>query len=567
MLGLGGEVCFKNDRPSLNGMDVMLQSLPQSAQGHRHVHLSGAICFGAVTLGQKQGPKSYSELGLSLCFQGSICNTPELLEELASQGVTLASDDIRNIIAGAFTLWGLDCFERLEGRFVIAIYEHLRGRFILARDVMGQEPVYITHDEAAGRVIFGTTLPMIARRDDVSGEIDPLSLNMYCSYQSAVPAPFTLLRAVKKLPAGCVATFDSDGTRSNHIFRSIPFDLHTEHESFEAEDWAAVVKDQLKLGFQKLATDDRPILLEIGEVGKLLQEHIGRPTSAYALSLEGYRDPHLAQLTENWDGDVQPIMLTRREVFEALPDALRAMSEPAPYSNGIYRFAAHQKLGVDGFLCVESHGLVEALGAHSWYQNLSGSNDLSRDYAKYVFDRDYGEFKRQISAPYLDEDFAQSFLTGYFDGDDAAQPLEKVLRFDLLNKVVEGPANWNTHYQHALGAESLRPFLSPAMVALLAAVPVDLKIGDKKLAKALIPDRPAAITAQRLPSLVQFLNGSICDFFYDVFHSQQARERQIFNTAYIDHLLDQPERHLTPTGGSKLLQAAVIELWFQTHGL
>lgn len=567
MLGLCGEVCFKDNRPSLSGMDVMLQSLPQLRQGFRNVHLSGAICFGAVTRDQKDGPKSFSELGLSIVLQGFISNKSSLLEELSSEGVSLASDDVRNIIAGAFTLWGLDCFKRFEGRFAIGIYEHLRGRLCLARDAAGQEPLYIAHDEAEGRLFFATSLPMIAKRDEISSDIDPVSLNLYCSYQSAVPAPFTLLKAVKKLPAGCVAVFEGQGERTNHIFRKISFASDADFEGFETAEWTALIHRQLERSLQHLDSMGRPLLVEVGEIGQLLQKHINRPTSAYAIHLEGYGDPRLDQLMEHWDGSAQQVTLGRRDVFESLPDALRAMSEPAPYSNGIYRFAALQQLGVEGQLAIDGHGLVEALGARSWYQHLASSNDLSRDYARHVFCLEPGDYKRQVSEHYLDEDFALSFLTGQFEMDHGAHPLDKVLRFDIMNKVIEGPAHWETHYHRALGVDNFRPFLSPDMVRLMGSIPSDLKTGERVLAKSLFPEKPAAITAQRLPSLVQFLNGSIRDFFQDVFHSQAARDRQIFKAGHLAQLLESREIIQTPTGGSKLMQAAMIELWFQAHGL
>lgn len=46
-----------------------------------------------------------------------------------------------------------------------------------------------------------------------------------------------------------------------------------------------------------------------------------------------------------------------------------------------------------------------------------------------------------------------------------------------------------------------------------------------------------------------------------------ARRRNIFNRSYVDRLLADPEGELTPKGHSKLWQVAVLEAWFQTHGI
>jgi asparagine synthase (glutamine-hydrolysing) len=41
----------------------------------------------------------------------------------------------------------------------------------------------------------------------------------------------------------------------------------------------------------------------------------------------------------------------------------------------------------------------------------------------------------------------------------------------------------------------------------------------------------------------------------------------LFNRSYIDRLLANPERELTPKGHSKLWQVALLECWFQAQGI
>ena len=43
--------------------------------------------------------------------------------------------------------------------------------------------------------------------------------------------------------------------------------------------------------------------------------------------------------------------------------------------------------------------------------------------------------------------------------------------------------------------------------------------------------------------------------------------RGIFKRGYVERLLADPERSLTPKGHSKLWQIAVLESWLQTHGV
>jgi len=54
---------------------------------------------------------------------------------------------------------------------------------------------------------------------------------------------------------------------------------------------------------------------------------------------------------------------------------------------------------------------------------------------------------------------------------------------------------------------------------------------------------------------------------HDVLDAPRARQRGLFNRAYIDRLLSNPEEELTPKGHSKLWQVAVLESWLQSQGV
>jgi asparagine synthase (glutamine-hydrolysing) len=51
----------------------------------------------------------------------------------------------------------------------------------------------------------------------------------------------------------------------------------------------------------------------------------------------------------------------------------------------------------------------------------------------------------------------------------------------------------------------------------------------------------------------------------DILNSRVARERGLFNPAYLDMLLGEPDKHYTAILGSKLWHAALLELWLQVN--
>lgn len=69
-----------------------------------------------------------------------------------------------------------------------------------------------------------------------------------------------------------------------------------------------------------------------------------------------------------------------------------------------------------------------------------------------------------------------------------------------------------------------------------------------------------------VPAL-KYLRGDLLQYVRDTLDSQRARERGLFRRDAVEQMLDSPDNHITPLGGSKLWQVALLEAWLQTNGL
>src|SRR5690606_18554575 len=126
----------------------------------------------------------------------------------------------------------------------------------------------------------------------------------------------------------------------------------------------------------------------------------------------------------------------------------------------------------------------------------------------------------------------------------------------------------------AWGLEARVPFLDHDLVELAARVPAEFKVRGggkhvlKEAARAVIPaeviDRPKGYFP--VPAL-KYLRGEYLDMVRDAVTSKAARDRNLFRPEYVDALLADPERHITPLRGSKLWQVASLELWLQLQGI
>jgi asparagine synthase (glutamine-hydrolysing) len=107
-------------------------------------------------------------------------------------------------------------------------------------------------------------------------------------------------------------------------------------------------------------------------------------------------------------------------------------------------------------------------------------------------------------------------------------------------------------------------------VALAARCPPGLKLRDggkyplKALARGLLPDqvinRPKGYFP--MPAL-KYVRGEFLEFMRSILDAPAARERGLFERAYLDMLYAAPDMHHTRIRGSKLWHCAALELWLQ----
>ena len=93
--------------------------------------------------------------------------------------------------------------------FAFAIVERDTGRVLIGRDRLGIKPLY--YSEAAGSFRFASSLPALLAFGDIDTSLDPQALNFYFSFHAVVPAPWTILKGVRKLPPAMLLRIEADG--------------------------------------------------------------------------------------------------------------------------------------------------------------------------------------------------------------------------------------------------------------------------------------------------------------------------------------------------------------------
>lgn len=86
--------------------------------------------------------------GYALSYNGEIYNYVELKRELEALGHKFKTTSDTEVVLVAYRQWGTDAFNRFNGMFALAIYDPSKNLIILARDIIGQKPLFYRTDSS-----------------------------------------------------------------------------------------------------------------------------------------------------------------------------------------------------------------------------------------------------------------------------------------------------------------------------------------------------------------------------------------------------------------------------------
>ncbi len=145
-----------------------------------------------------------------LCYNGEIYNHADLRAQVEAARVYSGRPAIvwrghsdSEILLEALALWGAEeGLKRTVGMFALALWDLRERTLLLARDRLGEKPLYYALDpQQGGRFLFASELPGLQAAPGFTARVDRAALALYLRL-SCVPAPHSILAGVRKLPAG-----------------------------------------------------------------------------------------------------------------------------------------------------------------------------------------------------------------------------------------------------------------------------------------------------------------------------------------------------------------------------
>jgi len=129
-------------------VESMLKSMVHRGPDDEHSVTWAHLALGArrlaimdLSLDGRQ-PMSGCDSSVTVALNGEIYNHADLRTALQALGHKFRGGSDTEVLAHAWEQWGQGCVERLHGMFAIAAFEEPTGQLTLARDRVGEKPLY-----------------------------------------------------------------------------------------------------------------------------------------------------------------------------------------------------------------------------------------------------------------------------------------------------------------------------------------------------------------------------------------------------------------------------------------
>lgn len=205
MCGISGIYNFSDakpiDRSVLKRMTDDLIHRGPNDEGYfieNHIGL-GSRRLSIIDLAGGHQPIFNEDESCVIVFNGEIYNYQELMPFLISRGHQFRTRSDTEVILHLYEEEGENCLTRLRGMFAFAIWDRKKQQLFVARDRLGIKPLYYYIKD--GRCLFASEIKSILEDASVEKDIDLEALSDYLSF-IYIPAPKTIFKNIKKLPAG-----------------------------------------------------------------------------------------------------------------------------------------------------------------------------------------------------------------------------------------------------------------------------------------------------------------------------------------------------------------------------
>jgi len=555
-------------------------------------------------------PMTNEDGGVAIVVNGEIYNHQELRSDLERKGHHFRSHSDSEVVAHLYEEVGERVPELLRGMFALAIYDVKARRLLLARDRFGEKPIYYT--ERPDGFAFASELAALLADPGTDADVSPAAVDLYLSLQY-VPAPDSIFRQVKKLPAGCLLQVSCGGEPRVRRYYQLSYQptLHALDEREAAARVRAAVEDAVRVRLMS----DVPLGaflsggLDSSIVVACMARASSRPVQTFSVGFVGTEVDELpfARMVAQRFGTDHHELVVDPDMTRLLPSIVRHHGEPFADTSTLPTRYLCEMTRKQVTVALSGDGGDEAFGGYrryywgdlaarmsSWPQPLAalagkalqaipgarahgirgfGRRLAEDDAARYLslichFSREeqtslYGPRLRELLA----SDAAHALFHQHLQASAARDNVSRYCDLDAQTYLPDDIFAKVDIASMTFGLEARAPFVDHAVMELGAALPGKFKLNRGKgkyiLKQAFADLLPPEIRGRRKKGFGSptrgWFAGPLRSFARDLLLSPEARGRGLLDISAVERLL---ARHAAGEDhGERIWNLVILEQW------
>lgn len=565
-----------------------------------HVEAGLGLGFRRLSIIDLQGgrqPIANEDGSILVLLNGEIYNYRALRDRLEASGHRFSTLSDTEVLVHLYEDRGADLVDELRGMFAFALWDRARRRLLVARDHLGQKPLYWARK--GSRFYFASEIKSILAADPTFRKLDRMGLHEYLTLR-VISEPRSMFEGIHKLSAGHLLQIEEGGEPTMRRYWSLRFEPK---RRLSEEDALSRLDAELREAVRLHLVSDVEVGsflsggVDSGLITAMMREVAGRSFKTFSMGTPyGRFDERAAARavarrygTEHIEGAVGG------DVIRLLPRLAYQLDEPSdPLSACVWKIAelasryVKVALGGDGgdelfggydryygtryarywalLPGLVRSGVVDRILDRApdggWYKSLGHQVRWLNELASLPEDRRYGRSLSYFyfSPTYRDELYTDSFRRAvesfepeeslrFWQRDESVkEALDAMLLADSMVRLPNHSVMILDRMTMAHGLEARSPFLDHRLAEFAATLPVRLKVRGRrrrylemKLAERYLPAEVLARPKQGFSSAIPYM--------------MAAQFESLF-----DHYL--PTSHLVEEG---LLRPEPVSRWLEEH--
>jgi asparagine synthase (glutamine-hydrolysing) len=292
-----------------------------------------------------------------LTFNGEIYNFRQLRPDLVRRGHHFVSETDTEVVIHLYEERGLSFLDELEGMFAIALWDEERQLLLIARDRLGEKPLYYT--DRGGIFRFASEIKSLLVDDSLPRALDLESLNQYLTFGFVQP-PRTMFEGIHKLAPGECLTVRRNGRPERKRFWNPLSDLdQVRHvRSLGLQEQIHETRACLERSVESCLVADVPVGaflsggVDSSTVVSLMSQKTGRRVECVTISYPDQPasdESAFAQTVADQVGaNLHPVLVRAEDAEEAFSSCVYHQDEPLSDPACINTWIASRRLRVMG---------------------------------------------------------------------------------------------------------------------------------------------------------------------------------------------------------------------------